>query len=306
MLQRFAENDAPDRRSTLSDRDSAVIMGACPNKSAYTLWAEKTGLIAPAPPGQLSRLSRDMEILIASRFTQETGLKTRRAGFVMINSAYPYAHAKVGRLVLGQEAGLTCRAVSSLSLRRFSGTEFPLEDYYRCLHQMMVTGKKAWYLAVEILGKDFRIFRLERDENVIKALALGLSQFWQRIQQKNPPTMDGSVSTVRTIEALYPQGLEKDLDLEPIGSYVTDYLRWKQREQEAHDAAQTRANTIKAFMGSAQRGHYGNIQVLWHTVTQTIPDTAALFSAHPELDPQAYRCTVTSRRFQVLPEENAN
>lgn len=294
---------SPEQRPTLSDRDSAVIMGACPYKSAYTLWAEKTGLIVPAPPGELSRLSREMEGLIAARFTRETGLKTRRSSCVILNPTYPFAHAKVGRLVLGQEAGLTCRAVSSLSLRRFSGTEFPLEDYYRCLHKMMVTGKKAWYVAVEILGKDFKIFRLERDENAIKALALGLGQFWQRIRERKPPTMDGSASTVRTIEALYPESLDKDMDLEPIGSYVTDYLRWKQREQEAHDAAQTRANTIKAFMGSAQRGHYGNIRVLWQPVTRRVPHTAALFSAHPELNPQAYRRTLTSRRFQVLPEE---
>ena len=40
----------------------------------------------------------------------------------------------------------------------------------QCCHYMAVTGRNAWYIAVVILGQDFKYARIDRDEQLISQL----------------------------------------------------------------------------------------------------------------------------------------
>ena len=60
-------------------------------------------------------------------------------------------------------------------------------------HYMAVTGRKAWYIAVVILGKEFQFARIERDEAMIANLIAIEEAFWNSyvVPQIMPPP-DGS------------------------------------------------------------------------------------------------------------------
>ncbi len=258
--------------SALSPEDCAAIFGADPHKSAFTLWAEKAGKIPPEEAGEAERFSRDNRSYIARRFTEETGKAVRQVDALLYNASYPNSYAVIHHLVLGENAGLTCECVSHLSLSRFRGKAYPKDFYYPCLHRMMVTGRKKWYLAVLVLRKELRIFEFEADPDELRCLAQGEAQFWRRVTQQCPPLPDGSVSTHRTLERMYTGEKETSVDLSPISLQLHDYLRWQERMREAREAMSLRAAAIKAFLGEANRGHLGDIQVSWMPVRGEKPD----------------------------------
>lgn len=284
--------------SGLGARDAAVIMGADPEKSAYTLWAEKAGLLTPESPKVSAQLSESLEDYLTRRFREVSGKETRRISTLVKNPAYPHAYAWLEHLVLGEDAGLTCAALPPQAGGQIHEEKYPRQYYYHCLHQMMISRRNRWYLALLTPGQELRIFPLEVKPAELRALALAESQFWQKVTRKEPPLPDGSISTLRTLERLYPQAGDKSVDLSPISTYVHDYILWRQREQQAAEAARTRAGTIKAFLADSGHGHLGRIQIHWTPVPETRLDTDALKAAHPEVKLERYM--KTRRRLQIF------
>lgn len=296
------KKEPPKAAVVLESRDAAAVFGMDPGKSAFTLWAEKSGLVAPRQAGEAERFSRDSRDYIARRFSQMTGKGVRRVDSTIYNPAYPYARTELHHLVLGEGAGLTCESAVSLHLGRFGGRQYPREFYYPCLHRMLVTGRKKWYLAVQIPQKDLRIFELHADGDELQCLARGEEQFCRRVAEHCPPLPDGSASTLRTLELLHPLGRGSSLDLSPISLQLHDYLRWAQREQEAKDAMAARAATIEAFLGEHREGRLGKIRVRWSPVCRLSLDVDALRRDHPEVDFDRYRLTSQGRTLRVYRE----
>lgn len=257
------ENRCKLEASGLGPEDCAAIFGQDPEKSAFTLWAEKSGKLSPEEEGEAQRFNRENRGYVAKRFSQATGKAVRRVDAMLHNPRYPNAFSELHYLVLGENAGLTCQCVSRLSLGRFRGKEYPKAFYYPCLHRMLITGREKWYLAVLVLQKELRIFEFIADPDELRCLAQGEEQFWRRVTEKCPPMPDGSRSTRKTLERMYPLGRERSVDLSPISLQLHDYLRWQERLEQAWDALTLREAAIKAFLGDAQKGHLGDIQVSW-------------------------------------------
>ena len=276
--------------------DCAVIYGADAQKSAYTLWAEKRGLVPSRSRSPWQELSRKLEPVMLRRFRERTGLQPRHRTAGTPSHRFPWAVAQGHWVVEEENTGLTMKALEAPPVKGGMGN--PLAETYECLHQMMVLEKTHWYLALYIPGREFVVHRVTATENTLRALAMGEEQFWQRVVQGEAPVLDGSDSTMETLEQLYPQPREEDRDLTPAEPYIRDYLHWKALEEEAGTAARIRANTIKSFLGPCARGHLGPVQVLWPLVPARELDLQALKREHPELDLERYR--PMERRFQVL------
>ena len=140
------------RRKSIGGSDASAILGMNTYCSPYTVWADKLGKLPPKEDNEAMRLGRDLEDYVAKRFTEETGKKVRRENNIIINPDYPYAHANVDRMVVGEDAGLECKTTSAMNLKRFKNGEYPENYYCQAVHYLMVTGAKRWYLAVLILG----------------------------------------------------------------------------------------------------------------------------------------------------------
>ena len=158
------------RRRSIGGSDAAAIVGLNPYSSAYAVWADKLGVIPPKEDNEAMRLGRDLEDYVAKRFTEATGKKVRRENSIIINPDYPFAHANVDRLVCAENSGLEIKTTTSLNLKRFKNGEYPANYYAQVVHYMAITGADRWYLAVLILGKELKIFCIERDEAEICAL----------------------------------------------------------------------------------------------------------------------------------------
>lgn len=290
------------RLGSIGGSDAAAVIGLNRFKSPYTLWAEKTGAVIPEDISgkEAVRLGNYLEQYVAERFTEETGKKVRRETAILKNTDYPFAHANVDRMVVGEKAGLECKTTSGLNMKRFRNGEYPDNYYVQCMHYMAVTGYPVWYLAVLIGNSDFRVFRIERDEIEIGALMEAEADFWKQVEEKTPPAVDGSPGTADTLDMLYPADDSLDTaDLTPVCGILREYLELKRQLNEIKARMDAAANEIKQYMGGAVYGQYDSAAVSWKAVSTSRFDKAAFQKEHPEIDLGKYQKKTTSRRFEV-------
>ena len=145
------------RRKTIGGSDAAAIVGLSRYSTPYTIFMDKTGRLPDKPDTEAMRLGRDLEDYVAKRWQEATGKKVRRLQAMLYNPLYPFAHADVDRMVIGEDAGLECKTTSTLDVKQFNGVEFPEKYYAQCVHYLAVTGVKRWYLAVLVFGRGFFI-----------------------------------------------------------------------------------------------------------------------------------------------------
>lgn len=288
------------RRQSVGGSDAATVLGLNPYASPYSLWAEKTGTVAPEDISQKEavRLGHVLEPYVAQRFTEITGKKVRRENYILKNSDYPWAHANVDRLVIGEKAGLECKTTSALNLSKFKNGEYPANYYCQCMHYLAVTGLERWYLAALIGNQEVRLFVIERDEEEIAALMDAEQRFWECVERKEAPPVDGSEATAETLCALYSDE-GGQVDLTPVCGILREYLALKAEMKALEEKLSAAANGIKEYMGNASRGTYGDISVSWKNVSSSRFDKKAFLEDNPDVDMGPYHKVSTSRRFEA-------
>ena len=287
------------RNKTIGGSDASAILGMNSYSSPYTVWAEKLGKLPPKEDNESMRIGRDLEAYVAQRFTEKTGKKLRRENNILFNPKYPFAHANVDRMVIGEDAGLECKTTSSLNLTKFKNGEFPDNYYAQCVHYMMVTGCKRWYLAVLVLGKGFFDFTIERDEEEIKALAKSEEAFWEYVKSKTPPAVDGSNSTTETITTIFPNSNTESVNLFAYEDSLKQYIAIGKQIKELKALQDEMANKVKSFMSEAGKGESQNFKVSWPTATKSTFDHKRFAEEHPEVDLTDYYKLSSYRTFKV-------
>ena len=287
------------RQHSIGGSDAAAIVGLSAYVSPYTVWADKLGKIPPSEDNEAMRQGRDLEQYVAERFAEATGKKVRRENNILINPDFPFAHANVDRIVIGEDAGLECKTTNQLNLKKFKNGEFPDHYYVQCMHYMMVTGCSKWYLAVLVLGREFLWFEIERDEEEIAALAKSEQEFWKCVEQGVPPAADGSKSTTDTIQTMFPDSSESSVSLFSFDNMLTQREDIKRSIGDLKALQDEIENKIKAYMQDASRGESDKYRVTWSTSERSSFDSKRFAADHPEMDLSKYFKTTKSRAFRV-------
>ncbi|MBQ7755699.1 MAG: YqaJ viral recombinase family protein [Oscillospiraceae bacterium] len=289
------------RKKAIGGSDAPTIVGLNHYSSPYELWAEKLGRIPPKEENEAMRLGHDLEDYVAKRFCEKKGKKVRRKKAMIYNSHYPFAHANVDRLVVGEDAGLECKTTSALNMKKFKNGEYPANYYVQCQHYMMVTGLKKWYLAVLVLGKEFLVFEIERNEDDIEALAQAESYFWDLVKSKTPPAVDGSNATTEALGTIYKESAESNIivDLTPLKTALLIRNNAKAQISELEKLVAEKENEIKSYMGENPSGECDGFVVSWKTQDRTIFDKKAFAKSRPDIRLDAFMKTSTSRPFKV-------
>lgn len=295
------------RSTTIGGSDAAAILGLNPYKSPYALWAEKTGKVIPEDISQKEavRLGADLEDYVAHRFMEATGKKVRRENTTIFRDDMPYAHANYDRLVIGENAGLEIKTTNALHLSKFKNGEFPANYYCQCVHYMMVSGLKRWYLAVLVLGIDFKVFVIDRDEAEIEALRMAEEDFWNLVQNDQPPEIDGMDSTADALNAAFPVS-DPEADAVDLTGCATDLAILDECSQQIKALEEKKATAqarIMETMGTAERGGYGSYSVTWKTQKRSTFDRKKWEKDHGEI-PQYYFKSSESRTFRFKKDEN--
>ena len=287
------------RRKTIGGSDAAGIVGLSKWASPFSVWAEKTGRAAEKEDTEAMRQGRDFESYVAQRWSEETGKRVYRVSAMLYNPLYPFAHADVDRMVVGENAGLECKTTFSLDLKQFNGVEFPVQYYAQCVHYLAVTGADRWYLAVLAYGRGFFTFVLERNQAEIDALMTAEAAFWTKVEQDTPPPADGSEATTAALQTIYPTSQKTTVDLYGRDNMLQEYMRLKADKKAIDYRIDELENTIKADMGDAENGSCGLFNISWKSQTRQSFQAKEFAKAHPNIDLAPFYKNTTLRPFKV-------
>lgn len=286
------------RKNSIGGSDAAGIVGMNSYSSPYSVWAEKLDKLPPVEDNEAMRLGRDLEEYVAKRFTEKTGKKVQRDNAIIYNPDLPWAHANIDRRIVGEDAILECKTCSALSLSKFKNGEFPDNYYVQCVHYIAVTGAQKAYLAVLVLGKEFLVFEIERDEDEICSLMAEEEEFWLHVQNGTPPPTDGMKATSDALGAVYPKSNDKAIGLYAFDLMLMRRESLKNQIEAMQDHVAQIDNQIKAEMGDAGKGDSGNYKVSWLTQTRSTFDRKKYEKDFGPI-PAAYLKSSESRVFKV-------
>lgn len=281
--------------------DASAVIGFNPYKSAYTLWAEKTGRIPEFEGNLTTEVGSYLEEFVAKLFEKETGKKVRRKNRMLVNSDYPWAFGDVDRVVVGEKALVEIKTTNSFPImKQVRNGEFPEQYYAQVVHYLAVSGLEKAYLAVLIGCRDFKIFELERDENEISALMGEEEEFWLGYVKTNtPPPADGAESTSNTLSTLYPESNDNIVNLMAYEADLKQYMTYTSLIKDMEKQKDEVANRIKAFLGESGRGESNHYKVSWTSSKRVSFDSKRFASEHGDMDLSDYYKTTNVRTFKV-------
>lgn len=287
------------RRKSIGGSDAAAIVGLSKWSSPYSVWAEKTGRLPEVEDTEAMRIGRDLEEYVAQRWCEATGKRVRRRNAIIKNELYPFAHANVDRLVIGEDAGLECKTTSTLDVMQFRGVDFPEKYYAQCVHYMAVTGASRWYLAVLVFGRGFFTFELERDQAEIDALMQAEERFWTFVETDTAPAPDGERATSDAITAIYSESNGDSIELFGREALLDERKALKAQADEISKRIEQIENTIKEDMGEAERGDCGAWKITWKSQTRSTFQAKQFSKDHPDVDLTPYYKESVSRPFKI-------
>ena len=293
------------RKKYIGGSDAGAVIGLNPYKSAYALWAEKTGLTPEFEGNLTTEVGNYLEDFVAKLFERETGKKVRRRNRMIVNDQYPWACADVDRVVVGENSILEIKTTNSLpNMKKFKKGEYPESWYCQMVHYLSVGGFSKAYLAVLIGCREFKIFELERDEEEIAALMRSEAEFWELVQKGTPPTADGEKSTSEAISTIYSEGGDEgNLALFAYENDLQQYMALGEQIKELKKLQDGCANKVKAYLGDTERGESNGFIVHWGAAQRSTFDLQLFAKDHPDVDMSGYYKTSSYRTFKVTRNE---
>ena len=288
------------RKTGIGGSDAGTVCGLNPYSSPMKLFYDKSGTEVEEQDNEAMRQGHDLEDYVAQRFMEATGLKVRRSNYMYRNVEHPFMIADVDRLVVGEDAGLECKTASAYNADKWKDGSIPLHSAMQCYHYMAVTGKRAWYIAAVILGKEFVWHKLEWEDELIESLIQAEKDFWENyVAAGKIPAPDGTeicnevlsqyFHTAKTDSIVKLVGFDEKLDrrtelLEQIAALKQEQARIEQE--------------IKLFMQENEHAFSEKYRIAWSNVNSTRLDTKLLKQEKPEIY-REYAKNSSTRKFQV-------
>ena len=162
---------------------------------------------------------------------------------------------------------------------------------------MMVTGASMCVFGVLIGADDFRVYRIERDDETIVGIRAKEQAFWQRIQAQEPP----EPSTVADVLHWYGAGnTGKVIEAsEAIANDVRTLKQLKEQIKQLGARADAAEERIKLYLADASILTIDRQPaVTWKAQRSQRLDQAALAREHTQLFEQ-YRRVSETRVFRL-------
>ena len=287
------------RKQGIGGSDAGAVCGLNPYRTAMQVYQDKTSEDIEEIDNEALCQGRKFEDYVARRFTEATGKKVRRANAMFYHEKYPFMLADVDRMVVGENAGLECKIASPYMTDKWEDGKIPLSYQIQCLHYMAVCGAEAWYIAVLIYGKEFKYYRIERDEEMIADLIQIEEDFWQNyVLKRQIPSPDGSKLADSVIAEYYKQTITETIPLPGFN----EKIKRRQELSEIIGKMDTEKRQIeqelKLYLGEAEIAENEQYRVSWKAVQSNRLDEKRLKEEQPEIY-EKYKKSVLSRRFTV-------
>lgn len=287
------------RKQGIGGSDAGAVCGMNPYRTAMQVYYDKITEDVEDIDNEAMRQGREFEAYVAKRFMEASGKKVRRANALFYDERNPFMIADVDRMIVGENVGLECKTASPFMAEKWKDGKIPFSYQIQCFHYMSVCNADAWYIAVLIYGREFKYYRIERDEQLISDLIRIEKNFWENhVQCRVIPDPDGSKIADNVIAEYFKHSQEKRIPL--MG--FDEKLRRRQELIGVMDRMETEKKQIdqelKLYLGEAEIAENEHYRVTWKNVSRTGIDEKRLKEEQPEIY-EKYCKEITIRRFAV-------
>ena len=287
------------RKQGIGGSDAGAICGFNPYRTAMQVYYDKTADEIEDIDNEAMKQGRELEDYIAQRFAKETGKKVRRANAMFYDEKHSFMIADVDRMIVGENAGLECKTVSPYMAEYRKDNQIPLSYQMQCYHYMSVCNADRWYVAALIYGREFKIYTLERDDEIIANLIQLEEDFWNNhVQKRILPNPDGSKLADSVIAEYFKESSGAVIQLQGFD----DKLKRREELVVLMDKMESEKRQIeqelKMYMGDAEKAENNLFRVSWKAVVSHRLDAKALQEQEPEVY-QKFLKQTSSRRFTV-------
>lgn len=292
------------RKQGLGASDAAAAVGLSKWKSPFQLWQEKLGQAANEDDGEALHLEMGnvLEPVAIARFERKQKLTVAQRQVQFLDPTWDRRWCTVDGMA--SDGGLVEAKSVGFADPREWGDEFedgaiPMHYLCQVQHGLAVTGAPWAWVPVIVLNRQFRIYRVMRDDELIGMLTEKERRFWKYVEDREPPPPIDVEDAYRQ----FPQdaGTEIECDVETY-EHLQRYRQAKATIKAAEMDADEAKFRIASYMGthSVLVDASGKKLLTWKTAKgSTKVDLDALRVAHPDIISNFERQTPGSRRMLI-------
>ena len=287
------------RKKGIGGSDAGAICGVNPYRSVMQVYQDKVSEETEETDNEAMRQGREFEDYVARRFMEASGKKVRRANAMFYDEAHPFMLADVDRLVVGENAGLECKTASPIMADKWEDGKVPLSYQIQCYHYMSVMNADAWYIAVLIYGREFKFYKIERDEQMLADLIRIEQDFWENHVEKGIlPEPDGSELADNVIAEYYRKSNAQSILLRGFDEKLLRREELAEEIERMETEKRRIEQELKLYLGEAETAENERYRVSWKNVESTRVDVKRLKEEKPEIY-QQYSSLSQYRRLTV-------
>jgi putative phage-type endonuclease len=260
------------RKQGLGGSDASVVCGVNRYKSPVELFMEKTGQSPYSEAGEAAYWGNQLESLVRAEFTKRTGIEVALVNEILQHDEHEFMLANVDGTCEHPNYGTCIFEAKTAGAFKLSEWENKIPDEYmlQLQHYLAVTGYAGAYIAVLIGGNTFKWRFIERDVELISMLVSLESDFWEHVQNGEPPPLDGSEATAKFLAERFPDSTPQSCIALPTeaSELINQYNTASAQEKQFKEQKQLAENLLKEMLGTAEVGDVGGHLISWKSVTQ--------------------------------------
>lgn len=252
------------RQTGIGASEAAASVGLSNWKPQLQLFLEKAGLREPEDLSDREEVAIGlvMEPVIAELYTAKTGREIVRPGYKLRKHPdYDFIFA-----TLDGETTTKDRIVEMKNIGHFSyirggwgdvdSEEVPTDYFLQVQHQLGVTGYDVADLAVLIAGQKFRVYEIQRDDELIRMLTEKQDRFWnENVLTKTPPVLDyHNPKANDLLKTIYPGTDGTTIVLDDGFRLAEEYQKFAAAESDAKKKREALKAEISDLMKNASVG----------------------------------------------------
>ena len=330
-FQRFSTKEEwhAIRTKGIGGSDIAAIMGLNRYKGAIDVFREKTEHKQDDVVSDAIHFGVLLEDVVAKEFASRTGMKVQRVNATFIDGI---RLANIDRAVINPEIAyrvrpldekdddgrhmttdclLECKTAGARTAWRWgksqedeiragnvtSTADVPMEYLAQVMWYLGITGCQTAYIAVLIGGQDFRIYKVDRDDELINSMYAIADAFWlEHVDTGNCP----DPATAEEAQKVWRKDNGEDIEASSDMSAVFgELLNLKAQAKDLSDQIEVKEEMLKLFIGQHKNLTLaGNKIASWKSQTRNTLDTKRLKEDLPAVY-QQYLKTSTYRTFRI-------
>lgn len=255
-----------DRKTGVGASEVSAALGLDPNKSQYSLWAEKCGYIEPDVGNEHQYWGRKLEPLVAAEFERRVNdpiVAIELPEFeLQHHPTVPFLYASPDRKLLemdpepGEEpsaGALECKVADVWQLKAWRDAP-PLQVQIQHQVQMACMSWDWGYIAA-LIGKQYQHTYSALVPDFVEEMILGVERFWHFVETRMEPAVDGSDSTLAALKKRWPKDDGNTIELEsPIAAWIAEWEAAKEEKKRAEGIIQDAQTQLIHALGAATYG----------------------------------------------------